>query len=125
SKLASKVATMSGSTQPKALLLLDQLDVNAVTGRYLSTNFVVSDSKGSIIHCSAKSSMAHNFLRMKEGGIYSIKNFVVIPNKYEFRIFRHDRFMIEFDGETSARKVSADPHGFLRYPFRLLEFDQV
>ncbi|GKB38290.1 replication protein A 70 kDa DNA-binding subunit C-like protein [Tanacetum coccineum] len=38
---------------------------------------------------------------------------------------RHDRFMIEFDGETSARKVSANPHGFLRYPFRLLEFDQV
>ncbi|GJY51338.1 DNA helicase PIF1, ATP-dependent [Tanacetum coccineum] len=119
SKLASKVATMSGSTQPKALLLLDQLDVNAVTGRYLSTNF------GSIIHCSAKSSMAHNFLRMKEGGIYSVKNFVVIPNKYEFRIFRHDRFMIEFDGETWSRKVSADPHGFLRYPFRLLKFDQV
>ncbi|GKD91255.1 DNA helicase PIF1, ATP-dependent [Tanacetum coccineum] len=105
SKLASKVATMSGSTQPKALLLLDQLDVD-VTG-----TIVVM---GSIIHCSAKSSMAHNFLRMKEGGIYSVKNFVVIPNKDEFRIFRRDRFMIEFDGETSARKVSADPHGFLR-----------
>ncbi|GJT97617.1 replication protein A 70 kDa DNA-binding subunit C-like protein [Tanacetum coccineum] len=137
----SKVATMSGSTQPKVLLLLDQLDVdvtgtivvmvervwdvNAVTGRYLSTDFVVSDSKGNMIHCSAKSSVAHNFLRMKEGGIYSVKNFVVIPNKDEFRIFRHDRFMIEFDGETSTRKVSADPHGFLRYPFWLIEFDQV
>ncbi|GJZ99937.1 ribonuclease H-like domain-containing protein, partial [Tanacetum coccineum] len=42
-------------------------DVNAVTGRYLSTDFVVSDSKGNMIHCSAKSSVAHNFLRMKEG----------------------------------------------------------
>ncbi|GKD58080.1 hypothetical protein Tco_1295589 [Tanacetum coccineum] len=57
----SKVAMMSGSTQPKVLLLLDQLDVdvtgtivvmvrrvwdvNAVTGCYLSTDFVVSDSK--------------------------------------------------------------------------------
>ncbi|GKB15197.1 DNA helicase PIF1, ATP-dependent, partial [Tanacetum coccineum] len=141
SKSASKVATLSGSTQPKPLLYLDQLDVdvtgtivvmigrvwdvNAVTRRYLSTDFVVSDLKGNMIHCSAKSSVAHNFLRMKEGGIYSIKNFVVLPNKDEFRIFRHDRFMIEFDGETSNRKVSADPHGFRRYPFRLIEFDQV
>ncbi|GJT76115.1 uncharacterized protein Tco_1042840 [Tanacetum coccineum] len=100
-------------------------DVNAVTGRYLSMDFVVSDSKGNMIHCSAKLSVAHNFLRMKEGGIYSVKNFVVLPNKDEFRIFRHDRFMIEFDGETSTRKVSADPHGFCRYPFRLIEFDQV
>ncbi|GJW44174.1 replication protein A 70 kDa DNA-binding subunit C-like protein [Tanacetum coccineum] len=45
--------------------------------------------------------------------------------KDEFRIFRDDKFMIEFDGETTARKVSADPHGFCRYPFRLIEFDQV
>ncbi|GJR01605.1 DNA helicase PIF1, ATP-dependent [Tanacetum coccineum] len=137
SKSASKVATLSGSTQPKPLLFLDQLgvdvtgtivvmigrvwDVNVVTGRYLSTDFV----EGNMIHCSAKSSVAHNFLRMKEGGIYSVKNFMVLPNKDEFRIFRHDRFMIEFDGETSARKVSADPHGFRMYPFRLIEFDQV
>nr|GEU94767.1 hypothetical protein [Tanacetum cinerariifolium] len=100
-------------------------DVNAVTGRYLSTDFIVSDSKGNMIHCTAKSSVAHNFLRLKEGDIYSIKNFVVLPNKDEFRIFRHDMFMIEFDGETTARKVSADPHGFYRYPFHLIEFDQV
>ncbi|GKE95551.1 hypothetical protein Tco_1580406, partial [Tanacetum coccineum] len=61
SKSTSKVTTLSGSTQPNALLLLDQLDVdvigtivvmvgrvwdvNVMTGRYLSTNFVVSDSK--------------------------------------------------------------------------------
>nr|GEX99147.1 putative reverse transcriptase domain-containing protein [Tanacetum cinerariifolium] len=81
--------------------------------------------KGNMIHCTAKSSVAHNFLRLKERGIYSVKNFVVLPNKDEFRIFRHDMFMIEFDGETTARKVSADPHGFCRYPFHLIEFDQV
>ncbi|GKB84180.1 replication protein A 70 kDa DNA-binding subunit C-like protein [Tanacetum coccineum] len=136
SNSASKATTLSGSSQPKPLLFLDQLevdvtgtivvmigrvwDVNAATGRYLSTNFVVSDSK-----VSAKSSVAHNFLRLKVGGIYSINNFVVLPNKDEFRIFRHDMFMIEFDRETTARKVSADPHGFHRYPFRLIEFDQV
>ncbi|GJX77882.1 replication protein A 70 kDa DNA-binding subunit C-like protein [Tanacetum coccineum] len=119
SKSASKLATMSGSTHPKPLLYLDQLDVD-VTGI-----IVVMIRRGNMIHCNAKSSVAHNFLRMKEGGIYSVKNFVVLPNKDEFWIFRHDRFMIEFDGETSTRKVSADPHGFLRYPFRLIKFDQV
>ncbi|GKE43211.1 ABC transporter B family member 25 [Tanacetum coccineum] len=86
-------------------------DVNAVTGRYLSTDFVVSDSKRNMIHCSAKLTVAHNFLRLKEGGIYFVKNFVVLPNKDEFRIFRDDKFVIKFDGETTARKVSADPHG--------------
>ncbi|GJV77616.1 ATP-dependent DNA helicase PIF1 [Tanacetum coccineum] len=100
-------------------------DVTAVNGRYLSTDLVVSDSKVNMIHCTAKSTVIHNFLRLKEGGIYSFKNFMVLPNKDEFRIFRHDMFMIEFDGETTARKVSADPHGFCRYPFRLIEFDQV
>nr|GEV40443.1 hypothetical protein [Tanacetum cinerariifolium] len=120
SKTASKAAMLSCSTQSKPLLFLDQLevdvtgtivvmigrvwDVNAVIGRYLSTDFVVSDSKGNMIHCTAKSSVAHNFLRLKEGGIYSVKNFVVLPNKDEVWIFRHDMFMIEFDGETTARK---------------------
>ncbi|GJS60912.1 hypothetical protein Tco_0655696 [Tanacetum coccineum] len=108
-----------GSSWPKPLLFLDQLevdvtstivvmirrvwDVNAVTRQYLSMDFVVSDSK-----VSAKSSVAYNFLRLKEGCIYSIKNFVVLPNKDEFRIFRHDMFMIEFDGETTTRKYPAD-----------------
>nr|GEY09526.1 hypothetical protein [Tanacetum cinerariifolium] len=107
SKSASKVATLSGTSQPKPLLFLDQLevdvagtivvmigrvwDVNDVTRRYLRTDFVVSNSKGNMIHWSAKSSVAHNFLRLKEG----------------------------------ARKVSVDPHGFCRYPLRLIEFDQV
>nr|GEU52391.1 uncharacterized protein [Tanacetum cinerariifolium] len=85
SKTASKAAMLSCSTQSKPLLFLDQLevdvtgtivvmigrvwDVNAVTGCYLSTDFVVSDSKGNMIHCTAKSSVAYNFLRLKEGDI--------------------------------------------------------
>ncbi|GKC06514.1 DNA helicase PIF1, ATP-dependent [Tanacetum coccineum] len=89
-------------------------DVNAITGRYLSTDFVVSDSKGNMIHCSAKSNVAHNFLRMKEGGIYAVKNFVVVPNKDEFRIFKQDMFMLEFDGETTVRKCK---HAFETHTF--------
>ncbi|GJS15441.1 DNA helicase PIF1, ATP-dependent [Tanacetum coccineum] len=140
SKLATKVVENSESSQ-KAPLFLDQLevdvtrtivvmigriwDVNAITDRYLSTDFVVSDSKGNMIHCSAKSNVAHNFLRMKEGGIYVVKNFVVVPNKDEFRIFKQDMFMLEFDGKTTARKVSADPYDYLRYPFRLVDLDKL
>nr|GFA32363.1 hypothetical protein [Tanacetum cinerariifolium] len=81
-------------------------DVNAITGRYLSTDFVVCNSKGNMIHYSTKSNVVHNFLRMKEGGIYAVKNFVVVPNKDEYRIFKQDMFMLEFDGETTIRRVT-------------------
>nr|GEV01626.1 uncharacterized protein [Tanacetum cinerariifolium] len=105
SKTASKAAMLSYSSQMKPFLFLDQLevdvtgiivvmigrvwDVNSVTGYYLSTEFVVSDANANMIHCSAKSTVAHNFLRLK-----------------------------------GARKISADPHGFCRYPLCLIEFDQ-
>nr|GEY49825.1 hypothetical protein [Tanacetum cinerariifolium] len=140
SKSATKVVDKSQSSQ-KAPLFLDQLevdvtgtivvmigriwDVNAITCRYLSTDFVFFDSKSNMIYCFAKSNLAHNFLRMKEGEIYAVKNFVVVPNKDEFRVFKEDMFMLEFDGETTARKVSADPHDYLRYPFRLVYLDKL
>ncbi|GKA09992.1 DNA helicase PIF1, ATP-dependent [Tanacetum coccineum] len=130
SKSATKVVKKSEPSQ-KAPWFLDQLevdvtgtivvmigriwDVNAITGRYMSTDFVVSDSKGNMIHCSAKSNVAHNFLRI--GGIYAVKNFVVVPNKDEYRIFKHDMFMLEFDRETTVRKVSVD--------FRLVDLNQI
>ncbi|GJY97306.1 replication protein A 70 kDa DNA-binding subunit C-like protein [Tanacetum coccineum] len=100
-------------------------DVNATTGRYLSTDFVVSDSKGNMIHCNAKETIAHNFLGLKEGGIVLIKIFVVRPNKDEFRVFRHDMFMLEFDGSTTIRKVSANSDGFVRYTSQLVNFDNI
>ncbi|GKA01285.1 hypothetical protein Tco_0673950 [Tanacetum coccineum] len=57
-------------------------DVSAVSGRYLSTDFVVSDAK--MNQCSARASVAHYFLRLREGGIYSVKKFAVKPNKEEY-----------------------------------------
>ncbi|GJZ68750.1 replication protein A 70 kDa DNA-binding subunit C-like protein [Tanacetum coccineum] len=72
-------------------------DVNATTGRYLSMDFVVSDSK----------------------------NFAVRPNKDEFWVFRHDMFMLEFDGSTTIRKVSVNSVGFVRYTFELVDFDDI
>ncbi|GKF00602.1 reverse transcriptase domain-containing protein, partial [Tanacetum coccineum] len=92
-------------------------DVSSVTGRYLSTDFVMSDAKGNMIHCSAKASVSHNFLRLKEGGIYSVKNFAVKPNKDEYRILKNDAYMLEFHGSKTIRKASVKADGFVRYPF--------
>ncbi|GJY98273.1 replication protein A 70 kDa DNA-binding subunit C-like protein [Tanacetum coccineum] len=110
---------MVESSQTKPHLFLDELEVD-VTG-----TIVVMIGRGNMIHCTAKASIAHNFLRLKEGGIYSIKNFVVLPNKDEYRIFKHDKIMLEFDGETTVQKVSVNGLGFLRYPFQLIDFDRI
>nr|GFB87732.1 hypothetical protein [Tanacetum cinerariifolium] len=95
------------SSQLSSLLFFDQLDVD-----------------GDIIHCIAKGTVAHNFLHLKEGGIYSIKNFALHPNKNDFRIVKHATFMLKFDGSTTIRKTHASDVGFLRYPFQLVAFDR-
>ncbi|GJT14440.1 retrovirus-related pol polyprotein from transposon TNT 1-94 [Tanacetum coccineum] len=84
-----------------------------------------STSKGNMIHCTAKATISHNFLRLKEGRIFLIKNFAVRPNKDEFWVFRHDMFMLEFDRSTTIRKVSANSVGFVRYTFQLVDFDDI
>nr|GEV80856.1 hypothetical protein [Tanacetum cinerariifolium] len=137
----TQATEVTKSSQPSSMLFLDQLDVDvsgtivvmigcmwdvsAITGRYLSTDFVVSDSKANIIHCTAKGTVAHNFLRLKEGGIYSIKNFIVQPNKDDFRIVKHATFMLEFDGATAICKAADSDISFLIYPFQLVDFDRI
>ena len=81
--------------------------------------------QGKAIHCTARSNIAHNFVGLKERCVYSIKNFIVQPNKDEYRIMRHDPFMLEFDGSTTTRKVSAKREGFIRYPFELADLDDI
>ncbi|GKE09533.1 replication protein A 70 kDa DNA-binding subunit C-like protein [Tanacetum coccineum] len=126
SKSATRVVEKSEPSQ-QTLLFLDQLEVDVtgtivMYGLEIAVPFVMvvvnTDSlQGNMIRCSAKSNIAHNFLRMKEGRIYAVKNFVVVPNKDEYRIFKQDMFMLEFDGETTVRKVSVD--------FRLVDLDQI
>nr|GEV54466.1 zinc finger, CCHC-type [Tanacetum cinerariifolium] len=94
-------------------------------GRYLSTDMVVSDAPGNAIHCSARSNVAHNFIKLKEGIIYCIKNFVVHPNKEEYRIRKDEAFMLESNGATSAQKYLAKAVGFVRHPFQLVKLDSV
>ncbi|GKB62830.1 ATP-dependent DNA helicase PIF1-like protein, partial [Tanacetum coccineum] len=66
---------------------------------------------GNMIHYTAKGNIAHNFLRLKEGSIYSIRNFAVHPNKDDFRVVKHAAFMLEFDGSTTICKASVSDGG--------------
>ncbi|GKC62436.1 reverse transcriptase domain-containing protein, partial [Tanacetum coccineum] len=62
-------------------------------------------------------------MRLKEGVIYSVNNFTVLPNKDEFRVMRYADFMLEFDSDTIVRKSFVKSDGFTRYPFQLVEID--
>ncbi|GJQ97533.1 mitochondrial proton/calcium exchanger protein-like protein isoform X1 [Tanacetum coccineum] len=96
------------------IVMLDKMwDVSAVIDRYLSMNFIVLDGKGNMIHYSVKETMSHNFLRLKEGSIYSVKKFAVKPNKEEYHILKNDAYMLEFDGSTTIRKASVKADGFI------------
>nr|GEZ59715.1 hypothetical protein [Tanacetum cinerariifolium] len=85
----------------------------------------LDELQGNAIHCNAWSNIAHNFIKLKEGIIYCIKNFVVHPNKEEYRIRKDDAFMIKFNGATSARKSLAKAARFVKHPFQLVELDSV
>nr|GEW18751.1 hypothetical protein [Tanacetum cinerariifolium] len=100
-------------------------DVYAAMGRYLSTDFVVCDSKGSTMHATAQNSIAHNFMKLKEGGIYSVKIFAVQPNKDDLRVLKNATFMLELDGSTTIRKVFVKPGGFIRFPFEMVDFEHL
>ncbi|GJV44874.1 hypothetical protein Tco_1429410 [Tanacetum coccineum] len=92
-------------------------DVSVVTDRYLSTDFVVSDAEG---NCSAQFSQTK-----RRSHLFNKKNFVVKPNKEEYRILKNDAFMLEFDGSTTIRKAFVKAEGFVRYPFQLVDFDSI
>nr|GEZ77560.1 hypothetical protein [Tanacetum cinerariifolium] len=76
-----------------------------------------------MVYCIARSNVANNYLKQKEGAIYSIKNFTVKPNKEEYRILKNVTIMLEFDGSTTIRKVFVKAEGFVRYSFELVDFD--
>nr|GEY11589.1 hypothetical protein [Tanacetum cinerariifolium] len=101
-----------GDTGTIMVMMCRKWDVNSATGQYLSTDFIVYDIMGNLMHCIARGNIAHNFLRLKEGSIYSVKNFLVHVNKEEFRMMRYADFMLEFDGDTTIQKASVKSEGF-------------
>ncbi|GJX34993.1 hypothetical protein Tco_0246550 [Tanacetum coccineum] len=58
--------------------------------------------QGNLMHCTTRCNIAHNFVLLKEGAIYSVRNFLVQPTKEDFRVMRFVDFMLEFDGENSV-----------------------
>ncbi|GKB54268.1 reverse transcriptase domain-containing protein [Tanacetum coccineum] len=140
SEICNMSSSMSAADNPKALFLNElelgitgtivvmiwmMWDVHAATGRYLSTDFIVSDTKGNVMHCTTKGSIDHNFLRLKEGFVYLVKNFTIVPNKDEFRVIRFADFMLEFDGKITVQKAFLKYDGFTCYPFQLVEIDEL
>ncbi|GJX05718.1 ribonuclease H-like domain-containing protein [Tanacetum coccineum] len=104
------------AVQKNPELFLDELDVG------VTETIVVM---GNIMHCTMKGNIAHNFIRLKKGGIYPVKNFAVQPNKDEFCILKNDAFMLEFDGATTVRKAFVKADGFVKYPFQLVDVDNL
>nr|GEV93627.1 hypothetical protein [Tanacetum cinerariifolium] len=106
---SAKITISAEATSPDNHMFAVDRWVNIKSGRdwFLSTDMVVSDAWGNAIHCSARSNVAHNFIKLKEEVIYCIKNFMVHPNKEECRISKDDAFMLEFNRATSAQKSLA------------------
>nr|GEV02901.1 putative ribonuclease H-like domain-containing protein [Tanacetum cinerariifolium] len=109
-KQDTKAAGMAESSQTKPHLFLDELEV---------------DVTGMIVVMIGRVKHSTQFPEIKGRWHPLNKNFVVLPNKDEFRIFKYDTIMLEFDGETTVQKVFVNGLGFLRYPFQLVDFDRI
>ncbi|KAL6585559.1 hypothetical protein OROMI_002203 [Orobanche minor] len=113
-------------TGPIIAMVCRKWDITAITGRYLSTDFLIADSRGNTMHCTAKAKTAHTFVtKLKEGNIYTINQFAVIPNTEEYRIMKKSAYIIEFHGGTTVRKSLVMSDGFVRHPFDLIAFDDL
>ncbi|KAK9050299.1 hypothetical protein SSX86_007279 [Deinandra increscens subsp. villosa] len=115
-----------GYSGPLFVMVCRRWDCNSVTGRYMSTDYIFSDNDGHCIHATARSNIAHYFVdKLVEGGVYVLKNFSVQTNRSEYRILKDSRFMIELQGSTVVRKVPGVHEGFVRYPFSLVELEDL
>nr|GEV08316.1 serine-threonine/tyrosine-protein kinase catalytic domain-containing protein [Tanacetum cinerariifolium] len=74
-----------GVTSTIVVVICWTWDVNSSTGRYLSTDFIMSDKEGYLMHCTARGNITHNFPLLKEGSVYSffeIDDLEPTNNKY-------------------------------------------
>ncbi|KAJ0592224.1 putative nucleic acid-binding, replication factor A [Helianthus annuus] len=114
-----------GSTGPITVMVCRKWDVTSVNGRYMSTDYVVSDKKGGVMHCTARNNIAHYFFdKLKEGGIYLLKGFTVL-NTDQYRILKDSPFVIGLNGSTIVKKVDDASGSFTRYPFLLTAFEDL
>ncbi|KAK9050091.1 hypothetical protein SSX86_024688 [Deinandra increscens subsp. villosa] len=115
-----------GSSMSIVVMVCRSWDCDNVHGRYISTDYIFSDKNGDSIHATARSNIAHYFVdKLKEGCLYLLKNFTVLNNRPAYRIVKDSRYMIELQGSTVFRKVSVDNGGFDRYPFHIVQFQDL
>nr|GEV19731.1 hypothetical protein [Tanacetum cinerariifolium] len=93
--------------------------------RYRISMLPLADISAPTLLCLTQGSIAHNLLRLKEGSVYLVKNFTVVPNKDEFHVIRFTDVMLEFKGETTTRKAFLKSKGFTHYPFQFAEIDEL
>ncbi|KAJ0736730.1 putative nucleic acid-binding protein [Helianthus annuus] len=114
-----------GSTGPITVMVCRKWDVTNVNGRYMSTDYVVSDVKGGMIHCTARNNIAHYFFdKIKEGGVYLLKGFTV-QRTDQYRILKDSPFVIWLNGSTTVKRVDDTSGSFTRYPFLLTAFEDL
>ncbi|KAK9053094.1 hypothetical protein SSX86_029724 [Deinandra increscens subsp. villosa] len=115
-----------GSSMSIVVMVCRSWDSDNVHGRYISTDYIFSDRNGDSIHATARSNVAHYFVdKLKEGCLYLLKNFTVVKNRPAYRILKDSQYMIELHGSTVFKKVSVDHGGFERYPFQIVQFEDL
>ncbi|KAL6549360.1 hypothetical protein OROHE_008477 [Orobanche hederae] len=114
-----------GDEGPIVVMICRRWDVHNINGRYLSTDFIVSDEKENVMHCTMKSNISHCFNdKVQEGSVVSMRYFSV-QKKDEYRIIKDNTYLIELNGSTSIRKATVNVGCFVRHPFRLMDFENI
>lgn len=82
--------------------------------------------QGTVMHVTAKNNIAYCFIdKLKEGCLYSLRDFIVQPNKDEYRILKDSPYLIQLQGSTIVAKATDDLDGYVRYPFQLVPFEEL
>ncbi|XP_071700074.1 uncharacterized protein [Rutidosis leptorrhynchoides] len=81
--------------------------------------------RGNVIQIAAKNNIAHYFIhRLKEGVVYFLSDFDVVPNKPDYRLLNDNQVMIQLQGSTRLRKQATnDTTGFICHPFNCVTFE--
>ncbi|KAL6507132.1 hypothetical protein OROHE_022031 [Orobanche hederae] len=97
-----------GDEGPIVVMICRRWDVHNINGRYLSTDFIVSDEKENVMHCTMKSNISHCFNdKVQEGSVVSMRYFTV-QKKDEYRIIKDNTYLIELNGSTSIKKATVN-----------------
>ncbi|XP_071688412.1 replication protein A 70 kDa DNA-binding subunit B-like [Rutidosis leptorrhynchoides] len=105
----------------------DTVQANERTYSYLHELQVGKEAEGNVIQLTARSTVAHCFIsRLKEGSVYLLNKFEVIPNKDDYRLLRNNKVLIQLQGSTFLKKISGDEHsGFIRHPYACIPFEDL